>query len=282
MKIEVILLLYNRPEHGAAVLGSLVENGVKSVRAFLDHSDEPAVRANQERLLAVIASRPEIRVELHRHARRQGLAGSVRFALNETLKDADSAIVLEDDCVVRPGGMEFFRQGLTRLRDDRRIRSVCGYLFPCPFTLMDGEPVLLRRFNPWGWATWRDRWESHDADLQRAAAALAARGIRIEDLGADLAGSCRPGSRADAWSFAWTLEHYLTDSYAVCPPASVIDNIGFDGSGQHCPSTSAFATIGRSGPKGLDWSRLVHHPENDALLKRFMDEHGPTIHPADR
>src|SRR6185369_218067 len=112
MRIDTILLLYNRPEHALAVVDSLIQNGVKRVRAFLDHPADAAVAARQERMLAAIAARGELELDLHRHEQRLGLARSVRFALHTTLEEADGAIVLEDDCVVRPGGMAFFQEGL--------------------------------------------------------------------------------------------------------------------------------------------------------------------------
>lgn len=283
MRIEVVLLLYNRPEHSQAVLDSLVQNGVEHVKAFMDHSDEPQVLEKQDRLLETIGSRPEIRVDVHRHSRRLGLAGSVRFALGTALEDADATIVLEDDCVVRPGGIEFFREGLTVFRDDPRIRSVCGYLFPCPFIRGDSEPIMLRRFCSWGWATWRDRWRGHEPDLRRVVNVLAERKIRVEEFAGDLAELCRApdylANNVDVWSIPWALEHYATDTFAVYPSHSLIDNIGFDGTGQHCLPSADFVTTGRAEAKPWDWSSVVHVAENEEILKRFMNEHGTKIYP---
>jgi hypothetical protein len=283
MRIETILLLNRRPDHSAAVLDSLVANRVRDVLAFMDHADEPAVGAEQARLVHAIGSRSDIHVTLHRHTRSLGLAASVRYALQAAMEKADAVIVLEDDCVVRPGGMDFFRQALEELRDDRRIRSVCGYLFPCPFIREPDRPLLLGRFCPWGWATWRDRWQQHEPNLRKVVDAFAVRGLRIEDYADDLAALCRSPryleNRVDVWSVAWALEHFLTGTYAVYPPDSMIDNIGFDGSGVNCPPSTAFATEGRGETPAWKWTQLVHRPENDEMLKRFMKEHGVKIYP---
>src|SRR6266545_2588393 len=158
MKIDVILLLYKRPAHSLAVLESLKQNGVERVRAFMDRSDDPAVLRTQAELVESLKG-VDIEVSLHRHERHLGLARSVRFALHTVFEDADAAVVLEDDCVVRPGGMDFFREGLAALRYDTRIRSLAGYLFPCPFIRGGTAPIVLHRFCTWGWATWRDRWQ---------------------------------------------------------------------------------------------------------------------------
>jgi hypothetical protein len=283
MRIDVALLLYDRPEHSMAVLDSLIRSGVSHVRAFMDYSDEPDVKATQERLLELLAERRSISVDLHRQRRRLGLARSVRFALETVLADADAAILLEDDCVVRPGGMEFFREGLVALRSDRRIRSLCGYLFPCPFIRSASDPLLLRRFCTWGWATWRDRWCDYDPELGRVVARLARRGIRVEDIARDLASLCESPeyleNRIDVWSVNWILEHFITSTYCVYPCDSMIDNIGFDGSGKNCHSSADFRTGPGSVPKTWRFDELFHCTENEDMLKAFMGEHGLKTYP---
>jgi hypothetical protein len=283
MRTEVALLLYNRVDHGLAVLDSLVLAGVPHVRAFMDHSDDSAVQDAQERLLQGIAERRTISVDVHRHQRHLGLARSVRYALDEVFAHSESAILLEDDCVVRPGGLPFFLEGLGALQNDHRVRSLCGYLFPCPFIRSASEPLLLRRFCTWGWATWRDRWQDYDPDVARAVDRLATRNIRLEDVGADLATLCRSdeflSNRADIWSISWILEHYATGTYSVYPCDSMIKNIGFDGSGRNCRPSRDFATGAADGPATWSFTQLFHCVENEEMLKRFLCEHGLKTYP---
>jgi hypothetical protein len=284
MRIDTVLLLYNRPEHSMAVLDSLVKNGVERVRAFMDHPADADVARRQERLIESMRGRREIEVDFYRHAERQGLARSVRFALKETLAEADAAIVLEDDCVVRPGGIDYFRQGLTALRYDRRVRSLCGYLFPCPFLRSGSDPLLLRRFSTWGWATWRDRWADYDPDLKRVLARLSSRNIRVEEIADDLATLCRSDSylqnRADIWSINWILEHFATGTFSVYPCDSLIENIGFDGSGNNCAPTQNFETSFGTMRQTWNFRQLVHLVENEEILRRFMAKHGLETYPS--
>ena len=57
MRIDTVLLLYNRPEHSMAVLDSLVQNGVERVRAFIDHPANEEVARRQERMLESMRAR---------------------------------------------------------------------------------------------------------------------------------------------------------------------------------------------------------------------------------
>lgn len=283
MRIEIALLLYKRPDHAREVLDSLEANGVREVRVFVDCSQDPGVARVQDRMIAEITSRPGISVDVHRHREHRGLAASVRFALASVFERAEAAIVLEDDCVVRPGGIDFFREGLTALRYDRRVRSICGYLHPCQFVRGGGDPLLLQRFSTWGWATWRDRWRDYDADLGRVVQRLRAQDVRLEDLGADLAELCRCEdyleNRMDIWSLNWILEHYATGTYCVYPCDSMIDNIGFDGSGQNCEESPHFATAGRASGSAWRFEQLFHCVENEDMLRRFLDQHGLKAYP---
>jgi hypothetical protein len=283
MNVEVVLLLYNRPDHALAVVDSLIDNGVGRVKAFMDHPGDPETARIQDKLLREVESRSRIELDLYRQPRRLGLAQSMRFALQATFEKADAAIVLEDDCVVRPGGIQFFREGLAALEHDRRIRSLCGYLFPCPF-IRAGEPLLLRRFCTWGWATWKDRWRDYDSELERVVSRLARKNVRLTDLSQDLATLCSSPEylkgRVDIWSLSWILEHYVTGTYCVYPCDSLIDNIGFDGSGRNCAPTNEFATSGALVESSWDFRRVFHCMENEELLHDFMSQHGLKTYPS--
>jgi hypothetical protein len=283
MNVEVVLLLYDRSDHALAVIDSLVENRVERVRAYVDRPDDPAVAKRQERLLAELGRIDSIAIDLHLHEKRLGLARSVRFALEDTFEKADAAILLEDDCVMRPGAMTFFREGLEALRHDRRVRSLCGYLFPCPFIRSDAEPLLLRRFCTWGWATWRDRWRDYDPDLARVVARLGKSNVRLEELAADLAALCRAPEylegRVDIWSLSWVLEHYATGTFSVYPCDSLIENIGFDGSGKNCAPTADFVTSGGRAQRAWSFEHLFHCVENEVLVDDFMSRHGLKTYP---
>jgi len=283
MNVEVVLLLYNRPDHALAVLDSLVQNGVQRVRAFMDHSDDPAVRRGQDRHVLELERRTKISVDLHRHPQRLGLAQSMRFALQATFEKADAAIVLEDDCVVRPGGIQFFLDGLSSLEHDRRVRSLCGYLHPIPFIRGDAEPLLLRRFCTWGWATWKDRWRDYDPNLERVVGRLVRKNLKLSDLSSDLVTLCTSPAylegSVDIWSVNWILEHYVTGTFCVYPCDSLIDNIGFDGSGRNCEPTSEFATLDRALQRSWNFRQLFHCVENEDLIDSFMSQHGLKTYP---
>jgi hypothetical protein len=284
MTIETILLLYNRPKHTHAVLESLARNGVKRLRAFMDYSDDPHVRENQAAILKYIAQQKEIHVDLYRHTAKQGLAGSVRFALNHVFEDADAAIVIEDDCVVRRGGMQFFCEGLEALASNPRVRSLCGYVFPCDFTVRDNEFLVLNRFSPWGWATWKDRWKDYRSDLRVVVKDLEKRNMRVEEFASDIAHLCRSeeylNNGKNIWSINWILEHYVDSTFAVYPRQSIIENIGFDGSGENCVVSPDFMVASpKHSTTQNTWDTLPYYVENEERVRKFLEAHGLKTYP---
>jgi hypothetical protein len=283
IKVEIVVLLYNRPDHARAVFDSLAKNGVSAVSVFMDAPDRPETAERQKAMIDELSTRPGLEVTLFRHRERQGLAKSVRFALATVFERSDGAILLEDDCVVRPGGIDFLRAGLEALQHDRRVRSLCGYLYPCGFIRSDGAPIVLQRFCTWGWATWRDRWQDYNPDLLAVLRKLEARGVRIDELTNDIAALCRSEAylqnRVDIWSVPWILEHYATNTFSVYPCDSLIDNIGFDGSGQNCVVSSDFASAGRASARPWDYRQISYYVENEDLLRQFLEQHGSKTYP---
>jgi hypothetical protein len=287
MKIELILLLYSRPEHTLAVLEGLAANGVEKIKAYLDFSDKPEVMESQAKIREIVNGFKEVEIELIERKEKFGLAKSVKTALNTAFEEgADAALLLEDDCVLRPGGYDFFRTGLIELQHNKKIRSLCGYLFPnCNFIFdPDADVLLLNRFSTWGWATWADRWQQYDADVSRMVGLFNTIGVNIEDFAVDMAVLCKSpkylNNEVDIWSIGWILLHFLTSTFAVYPKESVIENIGLDGSGANCEDTEVFKTAFQTTvSNSYNWRGLNYYLENEITIKEFMAINGLKTYP---
>jgi hypothetical protein len=287
MRIDLLLLLYNRPEHTLSTLEGLAANGIERVKAYLDYSDKPEVMVNQDKIRDIVRNFKGCEITLVERTAKMGLARSVRGAMDTAFADgADAAILLEDDCVLRPGGYEFFRQGLHELKDNKQIRSLCGYLFPnCNFIFdPEADLLLLHRFSTWGWATWADRWKQYEVDLAKVVALFDTIGLNIDDYATDMGILSRSQKflkgEVDIWSVPWILLHYLTSTFAVYPKEAVIDNIGLDGSGANCEDTEVFKTGKASAILNTyNWRGLNYFLENEEIIKDFMAINGLKTYP---
>lgn len=284
-----MLLTFNRPDHTLRVLNSLRGNAAERVFVYLDKSENPEDQVQQEKLMQSFRQFGHSGMDIVLQVREKpfGLARNLTGAVSERFRDgAEGVIVLEDDCVVRPGGLAFFESGLHQLSAKKSIRSLCGFLPNSPSIVRDGEDavVLAHRFVTWGWATWSDRWDQYNPDLRSVVKGADVLNVRIEDFARDLAVYCASerylAGLDSIWSLNWILLHFLTSSFAVYPPESVIDNIGFDGSGTNSKMTNAFeAGPEISLPRSLDWNSLRYFPENDYTLEKFMSSFSHDIYP---
>jgi hypothetical protein len=286
LKIVINVLLYARFEHGRTVVQSLLAEGAEHFYIFLDYPRTDEIVQVQRKILAYLNTIDSARFTLIRHKRNLGLAKSVRFAMDYAFRENDGAVLLEDDCVLRPGGLRFYMDGLKNLKGNPRVRSLCGYLFPnCNFVFgPDDELLMLQRFCTWGWATWADRWQDYEVSLKRIVGRFEENRLSISSFAQDMAIICKHEDylegREDIWSVPWILNHYLTSSFAVYPRESVIENIGFDGSGQNCESTAAFGLAAQSSIIPFDnWSHIPYYLENEQTAKTYMDRHGLKTYP---
>ena len=215
---------------------------------------------------------------------KRGLARAVVESVSITMENFDAVIFLEDDCVVRPGGIQYFYDGLNDLKNDKTIRSICGYLYPVKNLIWGDnlELLKLKRFSTWGWSTWADRWKDYKK-IEKILDIIQKKQININEFGNDIADICQNNSflngDRDIWSISWVLEHFISDSYAIFPRETYIDNIGMDGSGVHCKSTKIFNnSIHRSLFILRDWENIEYYNNNEIQIKEFMEVNSDAIY----
>ncbi|WPJ97324.1 hypothetical protein SH580_06335 [Coraliomargarita algicola] len=291
MRVDWILLLYNRPEHSRRVLESLANNQIDRIFVYIDHPQDSTARYAQKELLQILEAPWPFEIKLTQRQESFGLARSVCTSLNDAFKDgAEAAVLLEDDCVLKDNGKHFFEAGLQYLKNDKSVRSLCGYTNPqCPFVFEPGSDLLsLHRFSTWGWATWSDRWQDYNRDstlgslLERTKTSVES----IKHFAPDLATLCQDSDYLngfiDIWSVPWTLLHFLTETYAIFPIESVIENIGLDGSGSNCSETDVFniKNAPNTVKSAYTWDRRNYIFQNEDLIRIFMESHGLKTFPS--
>jgi hypothetical protein len=91
-------------------------------------------------------------------------------ALFDGFSFGNYVIHLEDDIVCAPDALRYYEWCAERYVADRFVFSVTGYNFRATSPPADEFHKVCRRrwFQPWGWATWRDRWERFAGRLYSA------------------------------------------------------------------------------------------------------------------
>jgi hypothetical protein len=146
-------------------------------------------------------------------------------------------IILEDDVIASKSFLSFLNGGLTNLKENKSIFSISSYCPPPAYTEKLKNKMLIAPLHcPWGYATWKDRYQSVNTRHNPYLAVLndksvvsyitrhapfmleALRGDYINDTGC-----------ADV---RISFQMLLKGMKSAYPAVSLSRNIGLDGSGQ--------------------------------------------------
>lgn len=249
MRICTVVIAYNRYEHTCKVLNGLQQNGAKNITLYLDApKNERDEKAQNKIMLAT--NRFDFKINLIRRQKNLGLAKSISQAVSETLKAYDAIILLEDDCVPRKGFLSYMEKLLHFYSGHPSVGALCGYTYPGIVDVKDKSApnvFFINRFCPWGWATWSEKWDGFSLDLKWLVDETKQKNLDISELGSDIYSYCSNehflNNEMDIWSLSWILQLFKNNQKVAYPNYSLIDNIGFDGSGVHSAITNKFSVI---------------------------------------
>ena len=209
--LNVVVMAYARPEHFKKVLDACARS-LEKVKVYVDFPADEGVQRQQQEIDKIIDQSP-LECEVYRRPERFGLVKSILTAVEEQLRESDHIILLEDDCVPREGFFTFMKESLEKYKDNPDITTICG-------TRTKG------RFNPWGWATWRHKWNYGELSVDEM--------LKIQNLDEELYEFLSHNSVDKMiWSLSWIALQHKNDCYSHYPRANLIKNIGLDHSGVH-------------------------------------------------
>ncbi len=170
----IALFAFNRPDCLKQVLQALAENtgAIEShLTIFCDgpRNDAEKIKTDAVRSLAHKAT-GFASVQVVEREHNMGCAPSVIDGLKQMFAKHERLIVIEDDIICSPHTLEYLNEGLERYNSYKSVGHIDAFslrqeVFPIAKDyLYDVYATPL--FNCWGWASWRDRFELVDWDMQ--------------------------------------------------------------------------------------------------------------------
>lgn len=277
----IILMAYNRPGHLARVLDALRNQRPEPIFVFADgpKDNDDAQLVNEVRKVLrehINWTTPQIMC----HAENLGLGPSIIYAVNTVLSDFDTMVLLEDDCVPSPQFLDFMYKCLNKYKQQDDIMSIGGWTMDIPDTVLahyDYDVYFVTRIESWGWGTWKRAWQYYESDYAAAYSSINERGIDYARDGHSTVRNTEQAIRGYPsgvipWSPGWMMATFLHNGYCVYPTRSLIENIGFDGSGASCAAgTDAHYTTSIA----TEWApirfpdRAFIDPSIQAVVKEF-------------
>jgi len=237
----IVVFAYRRPEHLRRTLQSLMHcDGFEDSHVIVygdgPRSDEerPSTEATRQVAREMLGSRAEYRfsdVNL-------GLSQSVIRGVTEVTDRFGRAIVLEDDLQVAPGFLAYVNSALDRYAETPSVFQVSGYQFDVPEFATRRSALFLPLTVSWGWATWKRAWDCFDPLATGWERLLADESLRRRfDLGGIYGYSTmlvrQMAGVRDSWAVRWYWTAFRNEALTIFPPATLVRNTGFDGSGTH-------------------------------------------------
>ncbi|WP_148630530.1 glycosyltransferase [Bacillus sp. E214] len=238
----ILLFVYNRPESTLKTIEALKRNKLAKESSLFIFSDGPK---NSEQNINVSKVREIINniqgfknVEVFISDKNCGLANSVINGVSKIILQYGKVIVLEDDLITSTSFLEYMNKSLQFYQSDINIWSISGYSPKIEFPqYYKSDIYLIPRGCSWGWATWIDRWNSIDwniEDYQQFKKNKVKR-KQFNRAGNDMAKMLEDQIKGtiDSWAIRWCYNQFIQNTYTVYPRYSLIKNIGLEGESTH-------------------------------------------------
>lgn len=240
----IVLFAYNRPDYLKKTLQFLKKNPLAKESILYFIVDGPKDFDSPENLKKIqevkkIAEKLTGFKEIIKifNEKNLGLGRNIHLQVSRLFKEHKTLIILEDDIEIAEDFLEFIHQGLKFYKDNQKIGAISGYSYNYELIDMSQEIVFSPRFSSLGWATWQDRWEGFDYDLEEFNNRKKLKESRNQfnrgglDFFPMLMKTLQ--GKTNSWAIRWSYFNFLKNRYCVVPKYSKISHFGVIGTNYH-------------------------------------------------
>lgn len=241
--VPICLFTYNRLFETKQTVEALQKNYLASQTEIFIFSDGWKSEADKEKVVEVRKYIKTIsgfnKITILESNLNKGLANSIIDGVTEIINKYHQVIVLEDDLLTSPNFLDYMNQCLAHYRNDDSIISVSGHSLK--FTLPKGyesDVYLYGRASSWGWATWKNRWDLIDWEVNDWNNFKKERNqkIKFNKNGSDMFSMLNDfmEGKNNSWAIRFCYAQFKLNKLTVFPIISKIDNIGFGENSTNC------------------------------------------------
>jgi acetyltransferase-like isoleucine patch superfamily enzyme len=278
----IVLFVYNRPRHTELTLNALMKNILADQSVLHIYSDGPKNESSAEQLQLINSVRRLIRkkkwckvVHIIEASNNKGLANSIIDGVTKIVNQYGKIIVLEDDIVTSPGFLQYMNDALLFYEQKENVYHVSGYMYPhtskLPETFFFNVPLC------WGWATWKRAWcnfnvnttllMAHFDNAERWAVFNKFGRTFLEDqLRENLTGGL------NTWFIKWHASVMIKNGLCLYPSISLVNNIGFDGTGIHNGSIKSIQHVKLAISITVAPIPFIESKSAEEIVKHFYNE----------
>jgi len=276
LKTPVLFLIFNRLETTKKVFEEIRK--AKPPRLYIA-SDGPRehkvgelekVKAVRDYVLNNIDWNCEVKT-LFRE-KNLGCGRAVSEAITWFFENEEMGIILEDDCLPSQSFFWFCEELLKRYKDDMRIWHIGGYSLQ--HNLIKESYRFSRLIPCWGWATWKNRWDKYEFDMQsfdpkeeEIYKPFLKYGKYVKNTFVVHLKNLK--NNVDIWDTQWAYTCVKNKALSIIPKVSLIKNIGFGSDATHTLVEDSINNLIENNELAFP----LIHPDDKVIETEVLDEH---------
>jgi len=162
----------------------------------------------------------------------KGLSKSIIEGVTKIISIYGKVIIVEDDLITSKNFLTFMNSALKKYESNNEVFSISGYSFNMYDKNFKHDGYFLNRGCPWGWATWKNRWEIIDWEMKKYDLFTNDNFQKKEfsKLGSDLNKMLKNTmeGKISSWYIIATFHQFNVKQITIYPYKSKIINVGFD------------------------------------------------------
>ena len=280
----IALFVYNRPEHTRRTISYLQKNLLADESRLFIFSDAPRNekdKAKVEQVRQLIKDVTGFKsVKITERKENLGLANSIISGVTQLVNEYGKVIVFEDDLLSSIYTLQYFNEALTKYASEEKVMHIGAYMYKLQGKHLP-QTFFYRAATSWGWATWARAWKDFEPDIdvllkqfdKKKTEQFSIEGTmnfwkQMEDFKA---------GKNDSWAIRWYASIFLKGGLTLNPSASLIHNIGNDGSGVHSNNEKMYDVHTAKKPVKQFPAEIKENPEAYKAIKQFLKTRKGTL-----
>lgn len=264
-EIPILFLVFNRPEITQRVFEEIRKQKPKFLFIAADgprHDNKQDVDKCQiTRDIVINGIDWDCEVKTLFRNTNLGCGVAVSEAITWFFENVEQGIILEDDCLPHYSFFGYCEALLKKYKYVDNISVISGNNFQNGIKRGDASYYYSIYSHNWGWATWRQAWESYDHNLTQLDYFISNNTIRNIDSRLVFKNywlrkfeDVKKGGYLHIWDYQWMFSLWNAGSLTILPNVNLISNIGFGNEATHTlQKESTFANM-----KTNDIGLIVH------------------------
>ena len=273
----IALFVYNRPEHTRRTLNYLKKNLLADESRLYIFSDAPKTEDDKPRveqvrvLLRSVEGFKAVKVTERRD--NLGLSRSIISGVTQLVDEYGKVIVFEDDLLSSPYTLQYFNEALTHYENEEKVMHIGAYMYNLAAKNLP-ETFFFRAATSWGWATWARAWKHFNPDADQLISRFDSKMISQFSIEGTMnfwkqLQQFKAGKN-DSWAIRWYASIFLKGGLTLNPSASLIHNIGNDGTGVHSNKENMYAVKIAEQPVTQFPAEIRENEQVYQVIKQFL------------